>query len=128
MALAVITNLRGVLLGRRADGWPPWAFPGGKIEPGEGAEDAAVREVFEETGLRVRAGAVIAARTHPLTGVRISYVSAVPEDSSGQPVTGTELTEICWVSLAKADQLMGGAMYTPVREYLARIQGAAPAP
>jgi 8-oxo-dGTP diphosphatase len=31
-----------------------WSFPKGKLEPGEGEEDAAVREVEEETGLRCR--------------------------------------------------------------------------
>lgn len=30
-----------------------WEFPGGKVEPGEAPADAAVREVFEETGATV---------------------------------------------------------------------------
>jgi 8-oxo-dGTP diphosphatase len=30
-----------------------WSFPGGRIEPGETAEHAAVRETLEETGLAV---------------------------------------------------------------------------
>ena len=45
---------RGVLLVRRKN--PPlgWALPGGFIDYGESAEQAAVRETLEETGLRVQ--------------------------------------------------------------------------
>lgn len=39
-----------VLLLQRSDG-SGWCFPGGKTEPGETAQAAAVRETFEETGL-----------------------------------------------------------------------------
>lgn len=31
-----------------------WTVPGGRLEPGETHEQAATREAFEETGLRVR--------------------------------------------------------------------------
>ena len=33
-----------------------WSLPKGKLEPGEGAEEAALREVQEETGLRCALG------------------------------------------------------------------------
>lgn len=38
-----------------SDGRGQWSFPGGWIEHGESARDAAVRECEEETGLFVRA-------------------------------------------------------------------------
>lgn len=46
-----------VLLGRKKEGLGVGNFvgPGGKLEPGESAVDAAVREVFEETGIIVEA-------------------------------------------------------------------------
>lgn len=31
---------------------PGWQFPGGGVEPGETAEDSALREIVEETGYR----------------------------------------------------------------------------
>ncbi|MGH3704218.1 MAG: 8-oxo-dGTP diphosphatase [Agromyces sp.] len=46
-----------VLLGRKKHGLGMGNFvaPGGKLEPGESATDAAVREIFEESGLVVSA-------------------------------------------------------------------------
>ena len=83
MAVDVVASGLSVLVGRRSDGNPPWTFPGGKVEPGESLEEAAVRETPEETGLRVRATGVIGSRVHPRTGVRIVYVAAVPLSESG---------------------------------------------
>lgn len=42
-----------VLVQNRVKNWCGYSFPGGHVEPGESFVDCAVREVFEETGLRV---------------------------------------------------------------------------
>ncbi len=51
---AIIDNDRMLLkYANRGIGIGKWNFPGGKIDAGEGAEESARREVFEETGLEV---------------------------------------------------------------------------
>ena len=56
IAIAVVEHDGCFLVGRRPPGVPLaglWEFPGGRIEPGETPEAAAVRECLEETGLHV---------------------------------------------------------------------------
>lgn len=50
---AVVVRDGAVLLGLRhgAHGAGEWSFPGGKVDPGERAADAAARELAEETGM-----------------------------------------------------------------------------
>ena len=53
----IFNNKRQVLLLKRSakvDSHPnKWGFPGGRVEEGETSVDAAVREVYEETTLKV---------------------------------------------------------------------------
>ena len=118
---AIVTSPLGVLVGRRMDGKPPWTFIAGEQEPGERPEDTAIREVKEETTLRIRAGEVIGERVHPKSGRHMIYMAAAPTHGTDVFVGDEEeLAEVRWVSLAEADQLMGGMIFEPVHEYLAR--------
>jgi 8-oxo-dGTP pyrophosphatase MutT (NUDIX family) len=116
---AIVTSHAGVLIARRNDGTPPWTFIAGKIEPGESPADAAIREVKEETGLRIRVGGIIGRRVHPRTGRTMVYVAARPTHGTevfvGDP---EELAEVRWVTPDQAEELMGGAIYEPVRAHL----------
>ncbi len=53
----------GLLLTRRAAGLRQharqWALPGGGLDPGESPEEAALRELAEEVGLRLSADAIL---------------------------------------------------------------------
>jgi 8-oxo-dGTP diphosphatase len=57
VAVGICQHEGRILLGRRMDddgfygGY--WEFPGGKVDPGESAEEALVREFSEELGVRV---------------------------------------------------------------------------
>jgi mutator protein MutT len=56
IAIAVVERDGCFLVGRRPEGAPLaglWEFPGGKIEPDESPEAAAVRECQEEAGIDV---------------------------------------------------------------------------
>ena len=60
-----------------------WSTPGGTIEPGETPADAALREAWEETGLRVRLTRMVGAFGGPeyvtryRNGDQVSYVQIV---------------------------------------------------
>ena len=118
---AIVTSTKGVLVGKRNDGKPPWTFIAGENEPMESPADTIVREVKEETGLEIVAGDILGERVHPKTGRHMVYVAARPARRSTRVYVGDEdeLAEVRWVSLAEADELLPG-MFEPVRDYLAR--------
>lgn len=120
---AIVASPLGVLVGRRNDGKPPWTFIAGEVEPGESIADAAVREVKEETGLRVRAGdQEIGRRVHPKTGRTMIYLPCTPVDGTDVFVGDEdELAEVRWASLAEVDELMGrDKVFGKVWDHLAR--------
>ena len=84
-----------------------WSFPKGKCEGGESEEDAAVREVEEETGLRCRLERELAttryadARGRPKT---VRYWTVVPV--AGRLQAANEVDVARFVSFVEARALL----------------------
>ncbi len=66
-----------IVLIRRKNPPPGWAIPGGFIDYGEKAEDAAVREALEETGLDVALIALLGVYSDPARDPRRHTISTV---------------------------------------------------
>lgn len=99
-----------------------WAFPGGKIDKGETPGEAAVRELFEETGVRARV-------------VRVGPIVRIPErawrhvavflemDPPGQtPHDTDELVDVSWNSPSSFTPTVRESMFTPSRVLLEAIE------
>ena len=84
-----------------------WSLPKGKLDPGEGFEDAALREVEEETGLRCRLVRELPAVEYEVRGrpklVRYWAMEVVDETPF---VPNDEVDEVRWVEPAEALALL----------------------
>jgi ADP-ribose pyrophosphatase YjhB (NUDIX family) len=61
VAGAIVELEGGIVLIQRAiePGYGRWTFPGGFVERGEVAEEAAARETLEETGLKIKTTGIV---------------------------------------------------------------------
>jgi ADP-ribose pyrophosphatase YjhB (NUDIX family) len=64
-SLVLVRTAEGVLLVKQNVGAGLWGIPGGHMDPSETVEQAAVREMREETGLSVELGRVVGFYTVP---------------------------------------------------------------
>ena len=89
-----------VLLVHQTYGGSRWGLPGGRLEPGESPQQAAVREVAEEAGVDVALDHLVGvyslrSRRH---GLRFIFRGTI---ESGVPHPGTdgEISEVAWFAV-----------------------------
>lgn len=120
ISAAIIVSSGKVLMVRRrvSEGKLSWQFPAGAIEPGEGAEEAAVRETEEETGLSVKAVRLLGERVHPNTGRLMSYTACEVVDGEAHVADAEELDAVAWVAHSEITDYVPYPLYDRVQEYL----------
>lgn len=98
LAVAVVIERDGaILLGRRGpNSREPgrWSFPAGFVDRGETVEDAAIREVREETGLVIEIGPLLGLYSRRGETVVLAVYTAA--SASGTPVAGDDLDRLEW--------------------------------
>lgn len=107
-ASAIIFRGESVLIVERGKGTAAgiWSLPGGHIEPGEKARDAAARELLEETGLSVELLGLVDVHDGIFRDgegvLRAHYVLAVYWGRSGvgEPVAATDVRDARFVPMS----------------------------
>ncbi|HXP18454.1 MAG TPA: NUDIX hydrolase [Streptosporangiaceae bacterium] len=105
-----------------------WSFPKGKREPGEHVLRTAVREVAEETGLRVVLGRPLGPSVYQ-TGAgtkRVSYWAARCIESAGF-VPGEEVDQVAWLTATEVrDRLSYQRDFALAEEFASGPAGTVP--
>ena len=84
-----------------------WSLPKGKLDPGETFEDCALREVWEETGLRCTLGAELPSTSYTDRKGRskvVRYWRMEPDDGKFEP--SDEVDELRWLAPEEAAGLL----------------------
>ena len=96
----VLLVKRGQALGRGL-----WSLPGGKVEAGETAESAALRELAEETGVTARVVGLVGDYTINAGQVIYAISCFAAEHVSGEPCAASDAADAKFVSLERIDEL-----------------------
>jgi 8-oxo-dGTP diphosphatase len=101
-----------------------WTFPKGKVDPGETLAETAVREIKEETGLKIKLGVPLETMTYPLDKSKnkvVHYWAAKVSDNAKDKSKfkpNDEISEVVWLG---AEQAFAKLSYQHDRELLQEV-------
>jgi 8-oxo-dGTP diphosphatase len=103
---AVVLGPGGTVLLVHRPKYDDWSFPKGKLDRGEHPTAAAVREVDEETGVRIRLGVPLSNQHYPVrAGSKLVYywvARAVGDGDVSDYQPNAEIDEVAWFPIDKA--------------------------
>lgn len=109
---AIFDEQGRIFLTRRTDNGQ-WCLPGGRMESGESVAEACEREVWEETGLRVRVTRLVGVYSHPdqlvvyADGNKAHIVALhfEAEIISGEPILSNETIDFGYFTMEEIQAL-----------------------
>lgn len=106
-----------ILLVRQNYGKRYWSLPGGVMEAGESLEQAAMREVREETGLEVQLGRLVGVYSKPgEAGLALTFEGQV---TGGKLQADHEILEVQYFPLEALPENVRGHLRQRVEDYSA---------
>lgn len=93
-----------------------WEFPGGKIDPGEGLDEALLREVAEETGLTISIQRVAGTAESEAPTAKVVYLILEGRVESGQVCLSSEHDDYLWVDPRKFPSIDLADQFRPFAE------------
>lgn len=117
----VMDGDRVLMIKKRNDEVLSWVFPGGKVEPGEDARDAAKRELYEEVGLKCDVSRLIGTRIHPDTAKEVSYFLCRAMGRDAENREPDKVEKFAWMTLDEVEKNISTNLFAPVRDEISRI-------
>ncbi|WP_374284912.1 NUDIX hydrolase [Lactococcus sp.] len=129
-SVIIYDEKKGLLLQKRVDNGT-WCYHGGSIEPGETAQEAAKRELFEETGLIAGQMTLFTVASgeeqhffYP-NGDEVYIIDSVfiCQDFSGHhELEASEVSDLKWFSLDELPENLNQPTQTPTKEFVTHIK------
>ena len=95
---------RVLVIDRKKEDWPGITFPGGHVEVGESFTEAVIREVKEETGLRITSPQMCGMKNWVEDGIRYVVLFYKTEKFEGDLISSEE-GEVWWEDLKELPNL-----------------------